>query len=86
MFPNNKRQLIAALNYGPVSVSVDADSALFRDYRGGVITSPACGTNVGHAVLAVGYGTDPRLGDYVTIKNSWGSTWGEFGFVKISLS
>lgn len=86
LYQHEPRQLKSALRYGPVAVSIDADSVLFRDYKGGVIKSPACGTNVGHAVLAVGYGTDRYNDDYVTIKNSWGPTWGENGFVKISLS
>ena len=72
---------------GPVAISVDADSALFRDYTGGVINSYMCGEKVGHSMLAVGFGHDDATGDdFVTAKNSWGAEWGENGFVRISLS
>lgn len=89
LYEHRPDQLKAALKYGPVAISVDADSALFRDYRGGVIKSPACGENLGHAVLAVGYGSYGgwirQRQDYVIIKNSWGTDWGEDGFVRITL-
>ena len=38
---------------------------------------------INHAVQLVGYGSDPDLGDYFTIRNSWGAEFGEAGFIRI---
>ena len=50
--------LKAALATGPVSVAIEADKTVFQSYTSGVITSSACGTQLDHGVLAVGYGTE----------------------------
>ena len=59
----------------------------FFAYISGVYSSTACAQgpmNVNHAVLAVGYGTDPDSGmDFWYVKNSWGASWGDKGFFKI---
>ena len=83
---NDIDQLKAALMLGPVGVAVDSSSTIFRNYRKGVIKSQNCGLNLGHAVLAVGYGTDEEGDDYVMIKNSWGRSWGDNGVGKIQLA
>ena len=69
----------------PTSVSVAADSSVFQHYKTGVITSSSCGTSTDHAVLAVGYGTSGSTPYYI-VKNSWGSSWGDKGYVKIGIS
>jgi C1A family cysteine protease len=81
--PNTPSQLKAALATGPVSVAIEADKAAFQQYTGGVITGSACGTQLDHGVLAVGWGTDATAGDYFIVKNSWGPSWGDEGYVKI---
>ena len=74
----------AALNKGPVGVSINAESFVFRHYTSGVIDWLTCGHNVGHAVLAVGYGFDSHAKkEFFIVKNSWGDKWGENGFARI---
>lgn len=76
----------SAIAIKPNSVAIEADQAVFQQYTGGVITSSACGTTIDHAVLAVGYGTDPTYGAYWLVQNSWGTSWGDQGYVKIGMS
>jgi len=75
-------QLKASITLGPTSVAIEADKATFQQYKTGVITSAACGTQLDHAVLAVGYGTENGE-DYFLVKNSWATVWGDQGYVKI---
>ena len=80
--PNSPAQLKAAVAYTPISVAIEADQIAFQGYTSGVVTS-GCGTDLDHGVLAVGYGTDATAGDYFIVKNSWGASWGDQGYIKI---
>lgn len=75
-------QLQAALNKGPVSVAVEADQFVFQGYQSGVITS-GCGQQLDHGVLAVGYGQLDGQ-DFFLVKNSWGASWGDQGYLRIA--
>ena len=81
---NSVDALKTAVALGPVSVAIEADKIAFQYYTGGVLDSTACGTNLDHGVLAVGYGSDNGT-PYWLVKNSWGSSWGDNGYVKIAM-
>lgn len=74
--------LMSALAKQPVAVAIEADQSSFQFYSSGVLTK-ACGTHLDHGVLAVGYGTSEDGIDYYKIKNSWGTTWGEEGYIRL---
>jgi hypothetical protein len=85
--PHQEQALMDALaNHGPVSVAIEANAQSFQLHHRGVYADPRCFMEgrVDHAVLAVGYGTDPHGGDYWLVKNSWGPHWGENGYIRIA--
>jgi cathepsin L len=75
------QQIVA--NYGPVTAAIDASKNSFQLYKSGVYNERPCSTtNLDHAVTAIGYGTSPS--DYWLVKNSWGTKWGESGYIRMS--
>ena len=68
------------------SVAVDASSVGFQHYTGGIYYDLECTkSNLNHAMLVVGYGTDYDTGmDYWILKNSWGKDWGRRGYMKLA--
>jgi KDEL-tailed cysteine endopeptidase len=63
-------------------VAVGVDAAAIVEYRGGIFEGP-CGTTINHEMALVGYGTDAGR-DYWILQNSWGSKWGEDGYMRLS--
>ena len=79
---NSDSAMMTALAQQPVSVAIEADQSSFQLYKSGVFTG-ACGANLDHGVLLVGYGTMNGL-DYYILKNSWDVTWGSQGYMYIA--
>jgi cathepsin L len=63
------------LNSRPVSVAVDA--SVWSAYKSGILSN--CAKNVNHGVLLIG-----ASDAFWKIKNSWGTSWGESGFIRIA--
>lgn len=67
--------LLSQINNSPISVTVDATN--WSPYRSGVFNN--CATSINHAVLLVG-----SVGGNWKIKNSWGTGWGEAGYIRLA--
>ncbi len=83
--PNDQVSMKAAVAQQPVAVAIEADTRYFQSYSSGILTSSSCGTSLDHGVLTVGYGEENGQ-KYWLVKNSWGTSWGDMGYVKIARS
>lgn len=79
---NDELALMNAVAHQPVSVGIDSSSPAFVFYKSGIFSSD-CGTKIDHACLIVGYGISDDGTKYWLLKNSWGSGWGENGYVRM---
>jgi C1A family cysteine protease len=82
----SKSAMKLAVTQQPVSIAVDAANLAWQFYFGGVVRH-LCGTSLDHGVLNVGYGYEESKlwgnTDFWVVKNSWGSSWGESGYIRI---
>ncbi|XP_063803110.1 cathepsin S-like [Pseudophryne corroboree] len=69
---------------GPVSVAIDASRRSFHLYKKGVYYDPLCSSaQTNHAALVIGYGAEDGI-EYWLVKNSWGPSFGEQGYIKLA--
>lgn len=80
---NSESALLQAVASQPVSVRINGGDRGFRFYSTGVFEDE-CPANLNHDVTIIGYGTESDGSDYWLIKNSWGTSWGENGYMKIA--
>jgi len=71
----------------PITAAIAASSSAFQSYSQGIFDEDTCGeASTNHNVVLVGYGTEPATGvEYWILKNSWGSSWGEHGFMRLRI-
>jgi len=85
---NSAELLKLALQQQPISVAINSGGS-FEEYKGGIYTCPndgdfASSSDVDHALVLVGYGSNGTT-DYWILKNSYGSSWGEKGFIRLAI-
>eukprot|EP01156_Anaeramoeba_ignava_P016594 Anaeramoba_ignava/a624728_4.p1 GENE.a624728_4~~a624728_4.p1 ORF type:complete len:166 (-),score=45.88 a624728_4:8-505(-) len=74
------KQLVAT--YGSIALLMDSSHLMY--YSKGILTNSGCSSsNLNHAVTLIGFSSKNGI-SYWIIKNSFGNTWGENGFVKNS--
>ncbi|KAK2646839.1 hypothetical protein Ddye_022034 [Dipteronia dyeriana] len=78
---SNEHELKIAVHQQPVSIAISVGQE-FKDYGGGIFDGN-CGDRLNHAVTLVGYGQIEDGTKYWLIKNSWGTDWGENGYMRI---
>jgi len=64
---------------GPLSIAVDATS--WQTYTGGILTN-CISDQIDHGVLIVGFDLTNNP-PYWIVKNSWGASWGENGYIRV---
>jgi C1A family cysteine protease len=77
MIAKGENNLMRAVVYRPVASALDASVDL-KKYTTGIFDK-SCTTTLNHAIAVVGYESN-----YFKVKNSWGTGWGEAGYVRLA--
>lgn len=74
----------AVANVGPISVSLNVSPLYMQFYDRGILSKITCSAqDLNHAMTVIGYGSDDGQ-DFWLIKNSWGTAWGEDGYLRLA--
>jgi C1A family cysteine protease len=68
--------------YGPVTIGAQATGD-WQSYKGGILTTGCGSKQANHAIAIIGYGSEAGQ-DYWLIRNSWGTSWGENGHLRLA--
>lgn len=82
---NIENSLVGMLKLAPVSVAIPSGNRVFKNYKSGILQPQHMETKSNipdHSVALVGFGTENGK-QYWTLKNSWGSQWGENGYFRL---
>lgn len=72
-----------ALQRYPMAIAVAAGNNYWYQYSSGILNTDGCAQSIDHAVNMVGWGTEEGQ-DYWIVRNSWGGSWGEDGYIRIA--
>lgn len=79
----SENALLNEVAKGHVVINIDSSKQTFQLYKSGIYNDPSCSsTKLNHAVIAVGYGIQNNI-PYWLVKNSWGTSWGDKGYIKM---
>jgi len=82
---DNPTAMKNALANQPIAVSIEADKFCFQSYSSGIFNNSTCGTRLDHATNVVGWGTSGST-EYWIMRNSWGKSWGESGYMRLEIA
>ena len=82
--PEDPAAMKTALDTTIMSVAIQANQLSFQLYSSGIFTNTNCGTQLDHATNVVGWGTSGTM-DYWIMRNSWGQSWGENGYMRLEI-
>uniref|UniRef100_A0AC34Q3U1 Peptidase C1A papain C-terminal domain-containing protein n=1 Tax=Panagrolaimus sp. JU765 TaxID=591449 RepID=A0AC34Q3U1_9BILA len=83
--PRDTTSIKNALSQGySVAAALEAGTYSFMYYTGGILSDAfdCSGDSIDHAIVIIGYGTANGI-DYWIVRNTWGTSWGESGYVRI---